>query len=243
MLKSLLTQSLLATALAFIVLVSACSQLSFPTKKPETVRILQLNQLCPMQGCAEFSMEVYSDGGLRYTGKAYTPMMGTYAKKLTPGAMDTLLQLIQAASIWSIPESFPMANPTQPVFQVQVFESAHIKTVTGQALPPALTALVTALQQLGSDKGWVQVAAPNYGTPPGVLPNVLRIQLKPTINPEYWQGKYYEYGMQLVRMLPDASNLWTFRFDPSRISPLTLKEVIANDPDVLTVAFEKSKVK
>lgn len=230
--------------LAPTLLVLSCSPLYTPFQKKEpTVRLLELHQQCAGSGCAEFSLEVYSDGVLRYIGKAYTPMMGTFSKKLPAGARDTLLQQIQAASIWSIPESFPIQDPNQPVVQVRVFEGQHVKAVTGQALPLTLAELVYALRRQANADGWVQVAAPDYGTPPGLLPNVLRVQLKTGINPEYWQGKYYEYGMSLIRMLPEASNLWAFRFDPSYIAPLTMKEMLNNDPDVVSVAFEKARNK
>lgn len=231
------TLALLAVALA------ACT-LTNPLVKPvESVKVLEFSQICAQRGCPEFVMQVFSDGNIFYDGKAFTPYLGVYTRTLPKDQMATLDSLIRTANLWSAAEHFPLTNPDAPVSQLRAFEAAYTKEISGQQFTSEIQQLINQLNAVVLGGGWKQTAPPAYGLPEGTSPNVLRIQLKEGLNYEYWQGKYFDYGMIAIKMLPEANNYWIFRFDPSRIPPLTMKELLANDPEVIRFEFEKAPKK
>lgn len=225
------------------VILSACNLTNTLVKSAESVKVLEFSQICAQRGCPEFVLQVFSNGNIVYEGKAFTPYLGTYTRTLPKDQTAALDSLIRSANLWSAPEHFPLTNPDVPVFQLRAFEAAYTKEISGQQFTYEIQQLISKLNAIVLGGGWKQTAPPVYGLPEGTSPNVLRIQLKEGLNYEYWQGKYFDYGMIVVKMLPEANNYWVFRFDPSRIPPLTMKELLANDPEVLRFEFEKAPKK
>jgi hypothetical protein len=208
-------------------------------KKPEPQKILELTQTCA-SACANFTLAISSDKKATFTGKSFTSMMGTYSKTLSDGQFDTLKSILDQANLWSLPDRFPVIDARAPYYKITVYERTHEQSASGQQFPPATGRLITHLVQLERTGGWKQVDKPVYsGVAEDELPNVVRVLLKPGLNHEYWQAKYVDYGMTVIRMLEEAPNYWLFRFDPSRIEPVQMRTILGSDPEVARLEFEK----
>ena len=223
-----------------LALSTACAIQNPMVKKTEPEKIVALVQTCAFKGCSNFTLAISSDKKAIYTGKSFTPMMGTYSKVLSDGQLDTLKSILSQANLWSQPERFPIVDARTPHYKITVYEGTHEQSSSGQQFPPATGRLIAYLVQLERTGGWKQIAQPVYeGVAQDELPNVVRVQLKPGLNHEYWQAKYVDYGMAVIRMLEEAPNYWLFRFDPSRIEPARMRTILESDPEIQRLAFEK----
>ena len=231
-----------ATGLGIFVLslLTACAAQNPMVKKIEPEKILELTQTCASNGCANFTLAVSSDKKATYTGRSFTAMMGTYSKTLRDGQLDTLKSILNQANLWSQPDRFPVIDARAPYYKLTVYENTHEQSSSGQQFPPETGRLIAYLVQLERTGGWKQIVQPVYeGVAQDELPNVVRVQLRPGLNHEYWQAKYVDYGMAVIRMLEEAPNYWLFRFDPSRIEPARMRTRLGSDPEVQRLEFEK----
>jgi len=209
-------------------------------KKTESEKVLELTQTCALKGCPNFTLSISSDKKATYTGKSFTSMMGTYSKTLSDGQYDTLKSALDKANLWSQPERFPVIDARAPYYKLTVYEGTHEQSCSGQQFPAAIGQLIAYLVPLERTGGWKQIAKPVYsGVQDDELPNVVRVLLKPGLNHEYWQAKYVDYGLAVIRMLEEAPNYWLFRFDPSRIEPARMRTILESDPEVVRLEFEK----
>ncbi len=229
-----------AIASSFLLIAAGCSLVSAGGGVAEKVKILDYTRVCSQRGCPDFILSVYQTGHVTYEGKAYTSLMGTHMQQLPEAQWTALKQSMENANLWRIPEDFPIVQNYAPVTMIRIFEGEYTKTIRGQELPYEVALLVSQLDQITNNGGWKLIAPPTYGLPKGIVPNLLRIQLQAGVNFEYWQSKYYEYGLAVVKNIPEANNYWLFRFDPSRIQPLAFKELLDIDPDVVKSEFEKT---
>jgi hypothetical protein len=226
--------------LTLFILASGCSLISAGGGAAEKVKILEYTRYCSQKGCPDFILSVFQTGHVTYEGKAYTSLMGTHLQQLPEAQWTTLKQSIESANLWRIPEEFPISQFYAPVTLIRIFEGEYTKTIRGQELPYELALIVSQLDQITNNGGWKLIAPPTYGLAKGIVPNLLRIQLQTNVNFEYWQSKYYEYSLSMVKNIPEGNNYWLFRFDPSRIQPLAFKELLDIDPDVMKSEFEKT---
>jgi hypothetical protein len=232
-------------SLALMSISVACDTLPFAQKTQSPVKILQYSQNCGSLPCARFQLSVFSDGTLRYEGEAYTPLMGLHARKLAEPEWQYLRQTIESANIWASAESYPAPDPNYAIPEISVFDQQFTKRVIGQQFPPEIQALESLLLQLSDPTrpDWKSEQAFSYEIPSGKYNSLFKVRLQPNVNVDYWLAKYYEVGMDRVKSVPDASNTWLMRFDPSRIPPNQLKLNLENDSDVMGVEYvDKPKV-
>jgi|GEM_PF-1748816 hypothetical protein len=230
---------ILRAIIVYTALSAGCDTLPFAQKTASPEKILEYRLLCGNLQCPQFVLTVFSDGTLQYQGIAFTSLMGRYARKMPESEWQTMKTSIESANIWGSLESHPAPDPNYAITEITVFEGQAMKQVIGQLFPREIQTLEKLLQQYADpiQQDWKLQEEFAYNLPANKYNSMFKVQLQPNINVDYWIAKYYDTAMQQIKTLPEGTNYWLVRFDPSRILPNLLKETLERDTDVLRVEY------
>jgi len=191
-----------------------------------------------------YEITIYNNQIAEYKGRRYTPKLGTWVKKLDEAEWQTLQQQIKSTNIWQYPSFIRSNIPDLPLVSITQFDGEDSKTVTGkEARPDPIMALEQSLESLSNREGWVLKEAIDFELPGGVMPNQLRIELKPGVYVSNWIYRYAKQEMQLLTELPDKSNYWLVSYNPTVIFPKEMEKLLNYDDLVVSYSFNPTAKK
>ncbi len=203
---------------------------------------LEMNKGGCFGRCPIFQLTIYTSGIAAYRGERNTPKLGLWTKKLTGAEMDELRTRVDAANLWGIPSSFPSRYTDLPMVRITQYEADASKTVSGKENRPAdVINLEQFLDRLADGEGWTLREPVDFGLPDDVVPNMMRVQLKPGVYRENWVLKYQRQDVRIVRSLPERSNYWLITFNTAVTFPRELEQLLTYDEQVEDFSFEKKQ--
>lgn len=187
-----------------------------------------------------YEMTIYQNKIAEYKGKRYTPKLGTWVRKLSDSEWNQLQQQIKQADLWRQKEFFRSESLDLPLVTITQFEKGVSKSVSGKdTRPPGVILLERSLENIALKEGWIEKAAFDFGLPKNVMPNQLRIELRPGVYVHNWVYKYGLQNMQILAELPEKSNYWLVGFDPTVTFPQEMEQLLSYDEQVVQYAFNK----
>lgn len=191
-----------------------------------------------------YEMSIYTNKIAEYKGKRYTQKLGTWVRKISDAEWNQIQAQLKQADLWNQKEFFRSESLDLPLITLTQFEKDASKSVSGkESRPPEIIALERILENLSLKDGWVEKESFDFGLPDNVIPNQIRVELRPGIYVHNWIYKYGLQNMQIMAELPDKSNLWLVTFDPTITFPKEMAQLLSYDDQVIDYAFNKKKEK
>lgn len=187
-----------------------------------------------------YEISIYQNQIAEYKGKRYTPKLGTWVRELSDAEWKQLQQQIKQADLWRHKEFFRSESLDLPLVTITQYEKGISKSVSGKnTRPPEILLLERSLENIALKDGWVEKAPFDFGLPKDVMPNQLRIELRPGVYVHNWVYKYGLQNMQILAELPEKSNYWLVGYDPTITFPKEMEQLLGYDNQIVKYEFNK----
>ena len=187
-----------------------------------------------------YEIAIYQNQIAEYKGKRYTPKLGTWVRELKDAEWKQLQQQIKQADLWRQQEFFRSQSLDLPLVTITQYEKGVSKSVSGKdTRPPEILLLERSLENIALKEGWVEKEPFDFGLPKNVMPNQLRIELRPGVYVHSWVYKYGLQNIQILAELPEKSNYWLVGYDPTVTFPREMEQLLGYDNQIIKYEFNK----
>lgn len=189
-----------------------------------------------------YKVAIYNNQVMEYQGKRYTPKLGTWVRELNDQEWKDLNTQLKRTNIWQFKEFFRSQSYDLPLVTITQYDDGASKSVSGKdTRPPEVLILERLLESFSLKEGWVEKEPFDFGLPKNVLPNQLRIELRPGTYIHNWLYKYSQQNMQMLAELPDKSNFWLVSYDPTITFPKEMEQLLSYDREVVKFEFNTTE--
>ncbi|RMF03384.1 MAG: hypothetical protein D6772_02195 [Bacteroidetes bacterium] len=225
-------------ALAFILMAATCRP--FGTKDISKLKPRIEMEKGPCFGsCPVFKLTIYEGGVAVYEGRRFTDRIGRYTKQLDMNVYRNLIRAFQEANMWSFQNAYKAQVPDLPTVTITYHEDGNSKSVKGKdGRPEKIEELEAMLDKIANSGGWEGAdGSTNHGLPDHVIAEELIVNLSPQVDPSVWVIQFAKQDMRIVKRISPNSPYWVFRYNPDRVQPNEMLELVRRDPYVLSAEF------
>jgi hypothetical protein len=226
--------------IAFIMMAATCRPFGPPDLSKLKPRIEMEKGPC-FGSCPIFKLTIYEGGIAAYEGLRFTERVGLHTKQLEMNQYRELLRAFQEANMWSFQNAYKAQIPDLPTVTITYYEEGNSKTVKGKDGRPAkIEELEAMLDKIATAGGWAaSETGNNYGMPDDLIADELIVNLSPEVDPSVWIIQFAKQDMQIVKRISPNSPYWVFRYNPDRIAPQEMLELVRREPYVLSAEFNR----
>ena len=199
--------------------------------------------------CPVYSMQVYKDGKVTYTGERFTTKLGVYTKTLDAKELKDLHKMFASSNFFGFEEQYKTEIPDLANISIYYSDGKMSKKSSGKEnRPPALMQLQYALEKIAESKDWTLVkAAPTTGDENEIraeeakevfIYDEIIIEPKPGTLSKFlqdWDSK----SVYLSDRLTEDGRLWLIKFNSKDHKPEAFLELIKADERINSAQFNK----
>ena len=187
-----------------------------------------------------FNVKVYQNKVAVYEGKRYTPKLGTWVRKLDESEWKRLQDQLKTTDLWQQAPFSTSRVPDLPMVTITQYDGDAQKSVAGKEnRPPEVKDLELVLENIANKEGWTLRKALDFGLPKDVVPNQLKVQLRPGVYAGNWVYKYGKQNMKILAELADKSNYWLVAYNPTITFPKEMEKLLHFDDQVQEFSFNR----
>ncbi len=229
--------------LAALLLAAWCSGCTPPLSMVNTGRLSPLVEMHkgPCYGrCPVYELMIYDNGVASYRGERYTDKMGLYLKQLTKSELQSLNSALRQAELWKYNDVYRSEYPDLPAVSITYHEEDRSKTILGkESRPDAVIEIEGMLTAIANAEGWRLRSAPDYGLPPGSIPNELIVELREDANQDAWIGSYSRQELKLIKRIWPSNSKLLLSYSLKVIDPPSMIDLVRQDVDVISAEFNR----
>lgn len=227
---------------AFVFLAATCRPLTTQDLDKLNPRIEMFKGPC-FGSCPVYKLTVYEGGVVAYEGQRFTNRVGLHTKLLDQNTYRQLIQEFESSNFWNFQNAYKAQIPDLSTVTITYYKDDKVKSVKGKDGRPAkILDLEERLTEIADSGGWErQSSGPNYGMPENVIADELLVNLSQEVDPNVWIIQFTSQDLQIVKRLSPNSPYWLFRFNPERINPSEMLEMVRRDQYVLSAEFNKRR--
>ncbi len=241
---------LLALALVIGSLTAGCQALTSAGQFQESVPRIIINKGPCFGRCPVFTMTVYDNRWVKYEGERFTQKEGIHYKRLDQLRYEQLIQAFENAKLSQFKRVYPATVQDLPTVRIIYYDAANnIQEVMGKDnRPEKVVELEELLDAVATAGGWTSASgeASPEGTAPDAAPrsgeNEVIVQLNPNTDPRVWVIPYDRQGMRFIERIAPNRDYYLFSFDPNRVAPQQLLDMLRRSRDVLSAELNRSGV-
>jgi hypothetical protein len=230
----------LCGSLAFIAFQFSCNSFKTVTDLDEQAKLIEMSKGPCFGQCPVFTLVIYQNGIAAYKGERFTDRMGLYVKRLPENQFRQIAQEFRQANLWQYQDVYRGQIPDLQTVTITYYEENKSKSVMGKdGRPDAVLKLEEMLDEIADSQGWEQKEKPASDFPDHLIPTELIVQLVNGVDAKAWARKFAKQNMQAVRSLSPNGYYWLFSYDDSLMAPKQMIEFVRQDPDVVSVEFNR----
>ena len=193
--------------------------------------------------CPVYTLRIYENGIVTYTGERYTDRLGVYIKKLSQEEYFAILDSFQRINLWQYDDVYKGEIPDAQTVSITYFEEGDIKSITGKdGRPLEIQDLESLLSTIADNRrDWVLKQKPPSKLPDYVIQEEIIVQLPEAeeFNVNKWVRKYRKHRMVLKKQIRPESPYYLVTYDKDTITPKELLDKIRRDASVRSAEFNK----
>ena len=247
----------LSAVAALVFIFTGCSKTkNLPTFKEKELTMWMEKGSC-FGKCAVYSLKIYKNGQVLYTGKANTDKMGQYYKMMNETEYKDMWAAFQESGFQSFDSLYVSGVDDFPAITLGMTMGKHRKTITyKENRPDALYKLQLKMEKLANSFDWIAlqkddrvleykpIEGRQNNQDDGVnLKNEIIIQPKEKVNLEEWTKRYQGYEVVVVKKIAPNLSYYLITWNTSIISPDEMLLKIKSDGDVQSAEFNKKIMK
>lgn len=151
---------ILSTVIIFILIITACAATK-KTTKPKGTTYAKIERTACFGRCPNYSIEVYSNGLVRYTGRMFADPSGTYEKNIGATKAQKLLKKFDTYRVDTCSEVYENRIPDLPGLIIHVTYKGKEKEIHNASFgPDFLDLLAKDMDAVSTPKeeGWKKTA-------------------------------------------------------------------------------------
>lgn len=199
--------------------------------------------------CPIYTMQVYKDGKVVYTGERFTTKLGTYEKKLDDKEFKALIKLFASADFFNFQEEYASEIPDLAHVSIYYSNGKESKKVGGKEnRPPSLMQLQYALEKIAESPDWTLIQAAesqgenvderNQEQKSEIIKSEIIIEPKPGTLSKFlqdWDAK----TVYLTDRITEDGRLWLIKFNTAKFDPEEMLKLIKGDERIISAEFNK----
>lgn len=229
-------------ALAFITMAATCRPFGGTQDITKLKPRIEMDKGPCYGTCPVFKLTIYEGGVAAYEGKRFTDRVGLHTKQMDMEAYRNLLKAFQEASLWNYQNAYKAQIPDLATVTITYHEDGNSKSIKGKdGRPEKIEELEAMLDRIANSSGWTaDSGGGNYGMPKDIIANELIVNVSEQVDPNVWVIQYAKQGMQVLKRLSPNSPYWLFSYNPDRIAPNEMLNLIRQDAYVLSAEFNRN---
>lgn len=190
--------------------------------------------------CPTYLLSVYDDGFATYEGKRFSDRQGKHTKVLSERQAQSLIATHKNTDFDQFPSVYESRIPDFSLNTLTCYKNGAKKACAWrESADDALLALGKQLAAIADNKeGWTMEES--QALPEHFIANELIVYLiNPDLEAATWCEQYKSYNLKVKERLMPNQNYWLLTYDPSKVAPYKILNVLNADENVHTAEFNK----
>lgn len=237
---------------AFMIFTGCSKTKDLPTFKEKDVAMWMEKGSC-LGKCAVYSLKIYKNGQVLYTGKANTDKMGQFYKMIPETEFKEMQTAFEESGFLSFDSIYVSGVDDFPLITLGMMMSKQRKTIKyKENRPEPLYKLQLKMEKLANSFDWTPmqkdsrvleykpIEGRQNNADDGVhIKNEIIIQPKVNVNMDNWVGRYQGYEVKVVKKIAPNLSYYLITWNTNIISPEEILQKIKSDMDIQSAEFNK----
>ncbi|HEX5625344.1 MAG TPA: DUF6438 domain-containing protein [Saprospiraceae bacterium] len=192
--------------------------------------------------CQVYKMSIYRNGLVIFEGREHTEKIGVYFTELNPEKIKSYKRLLDSPNWTSYQDEYMVNIADLPVTDIQYFNvnGARIKNIKANSnLPDPVQAITKEISNLIKLEKWTQIQRKSEMNNPEVIDNEFIVDMDTTLTSAGLETEFLAYDLKSLKRISPHMNLWSFRFDESKIGKFEMMVLLRKKSGIRSVQFNR----
>lgn len=227
---------------SFMVLLgfNACksSKDAVKTKTVELKHWLTVQKYPCFGHCQVYKLNMYRNGLVILEGKEHLEKTGVYFSQLSQEKIRSFKRMGDALNWDSYQAEYIINIPDLPVTELSYFDENGAKRKfikSNSNLPNALDDLAKAMAGLIKTEKWTQIQKKSDLTNTEIISDEFIVDMDSSLTTAQLENEFYLYELKSKKRLSNEMNLWSFKYDESKINRYEMLIMLRMKPGIRSV--------
>lgn len=188
--------------------------------------------------CHVYKLSMYRNGLVILEGKEHLEKTGVYFSQLSQDKIRSFKRLSDALNWTSYQAEYLINIPDLPVTELTYFDEHGAKNKfikSNSNLPNPLDELTKSMAGLIKTEKWTQIQKKSDLTNPEIISDEFIVDMDSSLTASQLENDFYLYELKSKKRLSNEMNLWSFKYDESKINRYEMLIMLRMRPGIRSV--------
>lgn len=209
--------------------------------KPKTVELkhwLTVQKYPCFGHCHVYKLSMYRNGLVILEGKEHLEKTGVFFSQLSQDKMRSFKRMSDALNWGGYNAEYLINIPDLPLTELTYFDENGAKNKfikSNSNLPNPLDELTKTMAALIKTEKWTQIQKKSDLTNPEIISDEFIVDMDSSLTASQLENEFYLYELKSKKRLSNEMNLWSFKYDESKINRYEMLIMLRMRPGIRSV--------